>query len=135
MTDDMSKLIKILTANESPPLFLFDDVTALRVCGPCLRPMENRPSSPVFLKVKKFQEMSQPSQNGECTDQRTEKKQQHSSQQQKGTFSDAGGSESEGSRLPPTFPEEDPERTKHSKVTPLLHYSYALIGIKSLDMH
>lgn len=126
-----------MTANESPPLFLFDDVTALRVCGPCLRPMENRPSSPVFLKVKKFQEMSQPSRNGECTDQRTEKKQQHSSQQpqQKGTLSDPGASESEGSSLPPTLPEEDPERMKHSKVTPLLPYSYALSGMKSLDMH
>ncbi|KAB5546464.1 hypothetical protein PHYPO_G00072340 [Pangasianodon hypophthalmus] len=88
-----------------------------RMCGPCLRPMENSPSSPVFLKVKKTQETSQPSRNGECTDQRTEKKQQHSSQQhkEKGILLDAGGSESEGSSLPPTFPEEDPERMKHRR--------------------
>ncbi|XP_058265588.1 zinc finger protein 512B isoform X4 [Hemibagrus wyckioides] len=86
-----------------------------RVCGPCLRPVENSSSLPVFLKVKKTQEMSQPSQNGECTDQRTETTQEPRSQQQhqKKTLSDAGGSESGGSGLPPNFPEEDPERMKH----------------------
>ncbi|XP_060793879.1 zinc finger protein 512B isoform X2 [Neoarius graeffei] len=109
------------------------------------RPMENRPSSPVFLKVKKFQEMSQPSRNGECTDQRTEKKQQHSSQQpqQKGTFSDPGASESEGSSLPPTLPEEDPERMKHrrkqktpKKFTgeqPSISGTFGLKGMNKLD--
>ncbi|XP_053499611.1 zinc finger protein 512B isoform X2 [Ictalurus furcatus] len=81
------------------------------------RPMENSPSSPVFLKVKKNQEMSQHLQNGECTDQMTEKNEQHSSQQQqqKGTLLDGGDSESEGISLPLTFPEEDPERMKHRR--------------------
>ncbi|XP_060749642.1 zinc finger protein 512B isoform X4 [Tachysurus vachellii] len=81
------------------------------VCGPCRRPMKNSSSSPVFLKIKKTQEMSQPSQYGERTDQRTEKTQESSSQQQqqKESLSDAGGSESRES----TFPEEDPERMKH----------------------
>ncbi|KAI5095908.1 zinc finger protein 512B isoform X6, partial [Silurus meridionalis] len=78
------------------------------------RPMENSPSSPVFLKVRKTQEMSQPSQNGEYTEQKTEKKQQKCSQQQqeKKTLSEAGDSEHEGSSLPP---EEDPERMKHRR--------------------
>lgn len=75
--------------------------------------------------------MSQLSQNGECTNQRTEKIQQHSFQQhqQKETLSDAGGSESEGNSLSPTSPEENPERMKHSKVTPLISLSYALRNI------
>lgn len=62
--------------------------------------------------------MSQPSQNGECTDQRTEKRQKHSSyeQKQKRALSNAGDNESKDS----SFPEEDPERTKHSKITPFL---------------
>ncbi|XP_047662923.1 zinc finger protein 512B isoform X4 [Tachysurus fulvidraco] len=82
-----------------------------RVCGPCRRPMKNSSSSRVFLKIKKTQEMSQPSQNGERTDQRTEKTQESSSkqQQQKESLSDAWCSESRES----TFPEEDPERMKH----------------------
>ncbi|RXN30898.1 zinc finger protein 512B-like [Labeo rohita] len=71
------------------------------------RPMENSPPSPVFFKVKKTQEVSQPSQNGECAPQRPDRK------QQQGTSVDAGGSESEGGSLPPPFPEEDPERMKH----------------------
>ncbi|XP_072553452.1 zinc finger protein 512B isoform X2 [Salminus brasiliensis] len=86
------------------------------------RPMENNPPSPVFFKVKKTQEVSQPSQNGECATQKPDKKQQHSShqqqqqqQQQQGTTSDTGGSESEGGSLPPPFPEEDPERMKHRR--------------------
>ncbi|GAA6085770.1 zinc finger protein 512B isoform X2 [Tachysurus ichikawai] len=72
--------------------------------------MKNSSSSPVFLKIKKTEEMSQPSQNGERTDQRTEKTQESSSQQrqQKESLSDAGGRES-------TFPEEDPERMKHRR--------------------
>lgn len=110
MIDNLSKLIRIVTANEKL-LFLPGDVTALRMCGPCLRHMENSPSSSVFLKVKKTQKMSQPSQNGECTDQ---KKKQHSHQQKhRRTLSDAVGS-------PSTFPDEDPERLKHSKVTSAL---------------
>ncbi|KAI5612487.1 zinc finger protein 512B isoform X6, partial [Silurus asotus] len=78
------------------------------------RPMENSPSSPVFLKVRKTQEMSQPSQNGEYTDQKAEKKQQKGSQQQqeKQTLSEGGDSEHEGSSL---SPEEDPERMKHRR--------------------
>ncbi|KAF5901526.1 zinc finger protein, partial [Clarias magur] len=88
-----------------------------RVCGPCLRPLDSKPSTPVFFKVKKTQEMSHPFQNGECTDQRREKRQQHSSQQQqqKGTCSYAGGSKCEGSSLSPSFPKEDPERMKHRR--------------------
>ncbi|XP_051518768.1 zinc finger protein 512B-like isoform X1 [Myxocyprinus asiaticus] len=74
------------------------------------RPMGNSPPSPVFFKVKKTQEVSQPSQNGECALQRPDKR-----QQQQGTSSDAGGSESEGGSLPPPFPEEDPERMKHRR--------------------
>ncbi|XP_053499615.1 zinc finger protein 512B isoform X5 [Ictalurus furcatus] len=91
--------------------------TKKRVWTSSLRPMENSPSSPVFLKVKKNQEMSQHLQNGECTDQMTEKNEQHSSQQQqqKGTLLDGGDSESEGISLPLTFPEEDPERMKHRR--------------------
>lgn len=115
MIHDLSKLIKHLTTNKNAHLFLSVDMTALRVCGPCRRPMKNSSSSPVFLKIKKTEEMSQPSQNGERTDQRTEKTQESSSQQrqQKESLSDAGGRES-------TFPEEDPERMKHSKVNSLL---------------
>ncbi|XP_066528815.1 zinc finger protein 512B isoform X2 [Hoplias malabaricus] len=83
------------------------------------RLMENSPPSPVFFKVKKTQEMSQPSQNGECTPHRPDRKQQHNSQQQQpqpqGSNSDTGGSESEGGSLPPTIPEEDPERMKHRR--------------------
>ncbi|KAI4896509.1 hypothetical protein NFI96_029539 [Prochilodus magdalenae] len=80
------------------------------------RPLENSPPSPVFFKVKKTQEVSQPSQNGECGPQRPDKKQHNSSQQQQqGPASDTGGSESEGGSLPPPFPEEDPERMKHRR--------------------
>lgn len=78
------------------------------------RPTENSPPSPVFFKVKKTQEVSQPSQNGECAPKRSERRQQHSSQHQ-GTSVDTGGSESEGGSLPPPFPEEDPERMKHRR--------------------
>ncbi|KAL1249683.1 hypothetical protein QQF64_020688, partial [Cirrhinus molitorella] len=73
------------------------------------RPMENSPPSPVLVKVKKTQEVSQLSQNGECAPQRLDRK------QQQGTSVDAGGSESEGGSLPPPFPEEDPERMKHRR--------------------
>uniref|UniRef100_A0A3B4CHK0 C2H2-type domain-containing protein n=1 Tax=Pygocentrus nattereri TaxID=42514 RepID=A0A3B4CHK0_PYGNA len=86
-----------------------------------LRPMENSPPSPVFFKVKKTQEVSQPAQNGECAPHRLDRKQQHSShqkqqqQQQQGPPSNTTGSESEGGSLPPPFPEEDPERMKHRR--------------------
>uniref|UniRef100_A0AAR2IZN7 C2H2-type domain-containing protein n=1 Tax=Pygocentrus nattereri TaxID=42514 RepID=A0AAR2IZN7_PYGNA len=85
------------------------------------RPMENSPPSPVFFKVKKTQEVSQPAQNGECAPHRLDRKQQHSShqkqqqQQQQGPPSNTTGSESEGGSLPPPFPEEDPERMKHRR--------------------
>ncbi|XP_026875036.2 zinc finger protein 512B isoform X2 [Electrophorus electricus] len=81
------------------------------------RPIENSPPPPVVFKVKKTQEMSQPSQNGECAPHRPDRRQQHSSQQQpqREIPPDAGGSESEGGSLPPPFPEEDPERMKHRR--------------------
>uniref|UniRef100_A0A8C1WVR8 Zinc finger protein 512B n=1 Tax=Cyprinus carpio TaxID=7962 RepID=A0A8C1WVR8_CYPCA len=59
--------------------------------------------------VKKTQEVSRPSQNGECAPQRLDRK------QQQGTSVDAGGSESDGDSPPPPFPEEDPERMKHRR--------------------
>ncbi|XP_044067694.1 zinc finger protein 512B isoform X5 [Siniperca chuatsi] len=97
------------------------------------RPMENSPPSPVFFKVKKTHEVSTPSQNGELAHQRSERKQFSHSQpsqqihqsqpvqplsqqsQSQSTSSDAGGSESEGGSLPPSFPDEDPERMRHRR--------------------
>ncbi|XP_041702734.2 zinc finger protein 512B isoform X1 [Coregonus clupeaformis] len=88
------------------------------------RPIENTPPSPVFFKVKKTQEVSSPSQNGECAPQRGERKQYTHPQppQQQVSSSDTspntpGGSESEGegSSLPPPYPNEDPERTRHRR--------------------
>ncbi|TNM86975.1 hypothetical protein fugu_007205 [Takifugu bimaculatus] len=94
------------------------------------RPMENSPPSPVFFKVKKTHEVSVPSQNGELAHQRSERKQHSHSQQtqpsqlvqalsqqshSQSTSSDAGGSESEGGSLPPSFPDEDPERMRHRR--------------------
>ncbi|XP_042347469.1 zinc finger protein 512B isoform X2 [Plectropomus leopardus] len=95
------------------------------------RPMENSPPSPMFFKVKKTHEVSTPSQNGELAYQKSERKQhshsqpsplihqsqpvQPQSQQSHSTSSDAGGSESEGGSLPPSFPDEDPERMKHRR--------------------
>ncbi|XP_052396735.1 zinc finger protein 512B [Carassius gibelio] len=73
------------------------------------RPMENSPPSPTIFKVKKTQEVSRPSQNGECAPLRLDRR------QQQGTSVDTGGSESEGGSLPPPFPEEDPERMKHRR--------------------
>ncbi|XP_052451224.1 zinc finger protein 512B-like [Carassius gibelio] len=69
----------------------------------------NSKKRPVVFKVKKTQEVSRPSQNGECAPLRPERK------QQQGTSLDTGGSESEGGSLPPPFPEEDPERMKHRR--------------------
>ncbi|XP_077464430.1 zinc finger protein 512B isoform X1 [Stigmatopora argus] len=93
------------------------------------RPLENSPPSPVFFKVKKTLEVSTPSHNGELAHQRSERKQHiqpllqshqiQSSQLQieqshsQSTSSDAGGSESECGSLPPSYPDEDPERMKH----------------------
>ncbi|XP_010874129.1 zinc finger protein 512B isoform X2 [Esox lucius] len=88
------------------------------------RPMENSPPSPVFFKVKKTQEVSSPSQNGECARQRGERKLYTPSHppQQKASSSDTspntpGGSESEGEAgsLPPSYPDEDNERTRHRR--------------------
>ncbi|XP_062282397.1 zinc finger protein 512B isoform X3 [Scomber scombrus] len=97
------------------------------------RPMENSPPSPVFFKVKKTHEVSTPSQNGELAHQKSERKQHNHSQpsqqihqslpvqpqsqqsQAQSTSSDAGGSESEEGSLPPSFPDEDPERMRHRR--------------------
>ncbi|XP_051280700.1 zinc finger protein 512B isoform X6 [Dicentrarchus labrax] len=97
------------------------------------RPMENSPPSPVFFKVKKTHEVSSPSQNGELAHQKCERKQHSHSQpsqqihqsqpvqpqsqqsQSQSTSSDGGGSESEGGSLPPSFPDEDPERMRHRR--------------------
>ncbi|XP_028849072.1 zinc finger protein 512B isoform X2 [Denticeps clupeoides] len=84
------------------------------------RPMENSPPSPVFFKVKKMHEASQPSQNGECAMQKPDRKQLQAHTQHQAASSDAsprtpGGSESEGGSLPPPYPEEDPERSKHRR--------------------
>lgn len=99
--------------------------------------MENSPPSPVFFKVKKTHEVSLPSQNGELAHQKNERKQHNQSQQthqslpvqlhsqqsqSHSTSSDAGGSESEGGSLPPPFPDEDPERMKHSKIKVFLSW-------------
>ncbi|MEQ2192198.1 hypothetical protein XENOCAPTIV_008394 [Xenoophorus captivus] len=92
-------------------------------------PMENSPPSPVFIKVKKTYEVSTPSQNGELAHLKSERKvhnQVPASQQihpshtvqpqprSQSTSSDAGGSESEGGSLPSSYPDEDPERMRHS---------------------
>ncbi|KAM3871880.1 zinc finger protein 512B [Diretmus argenteus] len=96
------------------------------------RPIENSPPSPVFFKVKKTHEVSTPSQNGELAPQKSERKQHSHSQlpqpihqspvqslsqdsRSQSTSSDSGGSESEGGSLPPPFPDEDPERTRHRR--------------------
>ncbi|XP_043970669.1 zinc finger protein 512B isoform X1 [Gambusia affinis] len=95
------------------------------------RPMENSPPSPMFFKVKKTCEVSAPSQNGELTHLKSERKvhsqipasqQIHPSShtvqpqsQSQSTSSDAGGSESEGGSLPSSYPDEDPERMRHRR--------------------
>ncbi|XP_017161348.1 zinc finger protein 512B isoform X3 [Poecilia reticulata] len=95
------------------------------------RPMENSPPSPLFIKVKKTYEVSAPSQNGELTHLKSERKvhsqipasqQIHppshtvqSQSQSQSTSSDAGGSESEGGSLPSSYPDEDPERMRHRR--------------------
>lgn len=99
--------------------------------------MENSPPSPLFFKVKKTHEVSMPSQNGELAHQKSERKQHSHSQQthqsqpvqpqsqhsqSQSTSSDAGGSESEGGSLPPPFPDEDPERMRHSEIFFRTHF-------------
>ncbi|XP_059190184.1 zinc finger protein 512B isoform X2 [Centropristis striata] len=96
------------------------------------RPMENSPPSPMFFKVKKTHEVSTPSQNGELAHQKSERKQhshsqpsqqiqpppqpvQPQSQQSHSTSSEAEGSDSDGDSLPPSFPDEDPERMRHRR--------------------
>ncbi|XP_018612288.1 zinc finger protein 512B isoform X1 [Scleropages formosus] len=81
------------------------------------RPVENATEVSVVAKVKKTQEASRPSQNGECAVQKADKR-QHATQQ--GASSEPspktpGGSESEGGSLPPPYLEEDPERTRHRR--------------------
>ncbi|KAA8590946.1 zinc finger protein 512B isoform X2 [Etheostoma spectabile] len=95
------------------------------------RPMENSPPSTMFFKVKKTQEVSMPSQNGELAHGKSERKQhshtqpsqqihqsqpvQLQSQESHSTSSDAEGSESEWDSLPPSYPDEDPERMRHRR--------------------
>uniref|UniRef100_A0AAV2LX87 C2H2-type domain-containing protein n=1 Tax=Knipowitschia caucasica TaxID=637954 RepID=A0AAV2LX87_KNICA len=107
------------------------------------RPMENSPPSPVFFKVKKTHEASMPSQNGELSHLRVDRKphtqnqtpplhqsspsapaqiqtqsqtqiQSPSQSQSQSTSSDAGGSESEEGQAP-SYTDEDPERMKHRR--------------------
>lgn len=128
------------------------------MCPPLVcefRPMENSPPSPVFFKVKKTHEVSTPSQNGELAHQKSERKQHSHSQpspqihqsqpvqpqsqqsQSQSTSSDGGGSESEGGSLPPSFPDEDPERMRHSKITAYLlqwtTYSLYMLALYVFD--
>ncbi|XP_023654671.2 zinc finger protein 512B isoform X2 [Paramormyrops kingsleyae] len=72
------------------------------------RPAENAAAAPV-AKVKK--EALQLSQNGACAAPVADRK-PHAARQ---AASSEGGSESDGGSLPPPFPEEDPERTKHRR--------------------
>lgn len=115
--------------------------------------MENSSPSPVFFKVKKTHEVSVPYQNGELAHQRSERKQHSHSQQthqsqpvqtlsqqsqSQSTSSDAGGSESEGGSLPPPFPDEDPERMRHSELTVYLlrqtTYSHGVFLLYNLTL-
>uniref|UniRef100_A0A8C7NB89 Zinc finger protein 512B n=1 Tax=Oncorhynchus kisutch TaxID=8019 RepID=A0A8C7NB89_ONCKI len=83
------------------------------------RPMENTPLLPVFFKVKKTQEVSSPSQNGECAPQRGERKQhphpQPPQQQADTSPNTPGGSESEDEESSLPYPNEDHERTRHRR--------------------
>uniref|UniRef100_A0A3B4A1Q7 C2H2-type domain-containing protein n=1 Tax=Periophthalmus magnuspinnatus TaxID=409849 RepID=A0A3B4A1Q7_9GOBI len=94
--------------------------------------VKKSPPSSVFFKVKKTHEASMPSQNGELSHQKADRKLHIQNQgspnlhqsvpsvpaqlqsQSQSTSSDAGGSESEGG-LPPSYPDEDPERMKHRR--------------------
>ncbi|TNN46211.1 Zinc finger protein 512B [Liparis tanakae] len=98
------------------------------------RPLENSPPSPVFFKVKKTHEVSAPSRNGELAHQRSDRKPHGQpplpppppppppphihppppvQPPSCGTSSDGEGSDSDGDSLPASFPDEDPERTRH----------------------
>ncbi|XP_031659481.1 zinc finger protein 512B isoform X2 [Oncorhynchus kisutch] len=88
------------------------------------RPMEITTPSPVFFKVKKTQDVSSPSQNGECSPQRGERKQhthpqppqhQASSSDTSPNTPDGSESDGEGGSLLPLYPDEDPERTRHRR--------------------
>ncbi|XP_061113316.1 zinc finger protein 512B isoform X1 [Conger conger] len=89
------------------------------------RSAETAAQAPLVCKVKRTQEVATPSQNGECASQKVDRKQQAAQYAaqlaaQQSTSSEAsprtpGGSDSEGSSVPPTFPEEDPERTRHRR--------------------
>ncbi|XP_064154719.1 zinc finger protein 512B isoform X1 [Anguilla rostrata] len=81
------------------------------------RPAESMAQAPQVCKVKRTQDVAQPSQNGECASQKADRKQHaaHQSTSSEASPRTPGGSESEGSSLPPTFPEEDPERTRHRR--------------------
>uniref|UniRef100_A0A674CIT0 Zinc finger protein 512B n=1 Tax=Salmo trutta TaxID=8032 RepID=A0A674CIT0_SALTR len=88
------------------------------------RPMEITTPSPVFFKVKKTQDVSSPSQNGECSPQRGERKQhthpqpplhQASSSDTSPNTPDGSESDGEGGSLLPPYPDEDPERTRHRR--------------------
>nr|XP_029477350.1 zinc finger protein 512B [Oncorhynchus nerka] len=88
------------------------------------RLMEITTPSPVFFKVKKTQDVSSPSQNGECSPQRGERKQhthpqppqhQASSSDTSPNTPDGSESDGEGGSLLPPYPDEDPERTRHRR--------------------
>uniref|UniRef100_A0A8C4EMS7 Zinc finger protein 512B n=1 Tax=Dicentrarchus labrax TaxID=13489 RepID=A0A8C4EMS7_DICLA len=94
--------------------------------------MEPKDEQPKLQKTPTH-EVSSPSQNGELAHQKCERKQHSHSQpsqqihqsqpvqpqsqqsQSQSTSSDGGGSESEGGSLPPSFPDEDPERMRHRR--------------------
>ncbi|XP_066558493.1 zinc finger protein 512B isoform X2 [Amia ocellicauda] len=78
------------------------------------RAAENSGATPVMSKVKKMQEVSQLSQNGECVAQKADKKHTQGTSSEESPKT-PGGSESETGSLPPPFPEEDPERTRHRR--------------------
>ncbi|KAJ8408115.1 hypothetical protein AAFF_G00263430 [Aldrovandia affinis] len=82
------------------------------------RPAESLAQAPVVCKVKRTQEVAQPSQNGECTSQKADRKQHVAAQQSTSSESSPktpGGSDSEGGSPSPPCLEEDPERTRHRR--------------------
>uniref|UniRef100_A0A3B4A2R8 C2H2-type domain-containing protein n=1 Tax=Periophthalmus magnuspinnatus TaxID=409849 RepID=A0A3B4A2R8_9GOBI len=73
------------------------------------RPMENSPPSSVFFKVKKTHEASMPSQNGELSHQKADRKLHIQNQGSPNLHQSSEGG------LPPSYPDEDPERMKHRR--------------------
>uniref|UniRef100_A0A4W6DYV5 Zinc finger protein 512B n=1 Tax=Lates calcarifer TaxID=8187 RepID=A0A4W6DYV5_LATCA len=73
---------------------------------------KKRTVPPLRCSSKKQHSHSQPSQQIHQSQPALPQSQQSQSQS---TSSDAGGSESEGGSLPPSFPDEDPERMKHRR--------------------